>query len=112
MIRYSDTFVFSAAPESKPNRHTTIATLADQVCSLAWMYTVSYIKQGTFMLLGFAVSNALAALQDELNVDLVAIMGDLCYAGLSSDMPRLNITKEDEFEHVCTTSLCRCLNVT
>ena len=26
--------------------------------------------------------------------------GDLAYAGLSSSMPRLNISKEDEFEHI------------
>lgn len=26
--------------------------------------------------------------------------GDLAYAGLSSAMPRLNISKEDEFEHI------------
>ena len=64
------------------------------------------------MLLGFAVSDALAALQDELDIDMVATMGDLCYAGLSSDMPRLNITKEDEFEHVCTIlSPCVVLHV-
>jgi len=28
------------------------------------------------------------------------VVGDLFYAGLSSAMPRLNISKEDEFEHV------------
>ena len=52
------------------------------------------------MLLGFAVSDAMAKAQDDLKIDMVAVMGDLCYAGLSSAMPRLNITKEDEFEHV------------
>lgn len=26
--------------------------------------------------------------------------GDLAYAGLSTSMPRLNISKEDEFEHI------------
>lgn len=83
--RSSDTFIFRAAPLNEPDRITRIATLADQ---------------GTFMLLGFAVQDKLEASKYDLEIDLATVVGDLSYAGLSSDIPLLNITKEDEFEHI------------
>jgi hypothetical protein len=83
--RASADFNFMAAPVVDANRPTTVATLADQ---------------GTFMLLGFAVQEKLFQLQDSLKIDFATVVGDLSYAGLSTDMPRLNISKEDEFEHV------------
>ena len=83
--RSSADFSFKASPVTSPDRTTKIATLADQ---------------GTFMLLGFAVQDKLAQLQDSLEIDYATVVGDLSYAGLSSAMPRLNISKEDEFEHV------------
>jgi hypothetical protein len=84
--RYSSEFNFRAAPKvDHPNRKTVIATLADH---------------GTFMLLGFATVNKLVQLQEEIGLDMVFVAGDLSYAGLSSDFPPLNITSEDEFEHV------------
>lgn len=52
------------------------------------------------MLLGFMVADKLATMQDELGIDLTMIVGDLSYAGLSSDFIPLNITSEDEFERV------------
>ncbi len=85
-VRYSAEFPFKAAPESNnPNRPTKIATLADH---------------GTFMLLGFATVNKMVELKERLGFEMVFVAGDLSYAGLSSAMPRLNISKEDEFEHM------------
>lgn len=83
--RASADFSFTASPGTSPDRSTKIATLADQ---------------GTFMLLGFAVQEKLFQLQDTLGIDYATVVGDLSYAGLSSNLPRLNITKEDEFEQV------------
>lgn len=84
-LRSSEVFTFRASPMNDPFHVTKIATLADQ---------------GTFMLLGFAVQKKLSELQDQLGIELATVTGDLSYAGLSSAMPRLNITSEDEFEHV------------
>lgn len=85
-MRFSDVFEFKAAPESNnPNRPTRIAAIADH---------------GTFMLLGFATINKMVELKEKLGIEMVFAAGDLSYAGLSSAMPRLNISKEDEFEHV------------
>lgn len=55
-VRRSQDFQFKAAPAPDPNRRTVIGCLADQ---------------GTWMLLGFATSNKLAEVQDELGVDMV-----------------------------------------
>lgn len=85
VVRRSKDFQFSAAPLQRADRRTVIGCLADQ---------------GTWMLLGFATSNKLIEVQDELGVDLVMYAGDLAYAGLSTSLPRLNISKEDEFEHI------------
>ena len=85
-IRYSKEFAFKAAPPTNhPNRRTSIATLADH---------------GTFMFFGFAAIKRLAEIQKDLDLDFVFVAGDLSYAGLSSEFKPLNITKEDEFEHV------------
>ena len=84
--RYSNSFEFRSKPESTdPNRKTTIATLADH---------------GTFMLFGFATVNKMIELQQSLGFEMVFVAGDLSYAGLSSAIPALNISKEDEFEHI------------
>ena len=83
--RSSTDFQFTAAPEISADRPTKIATLADQ---------------GTFMLLGFAVQDKLFHMQEELGIDYATVVGDLSYAGLSTALPHLNISKEDEFEHV------------
>jgi len=84
--RLSKEFIFNSAPSTTdPNQKVTIGTLGDQ---------------GTFMFLGFATSALLAQVQDEREVDMVMIAGDLCYAGLSSAAPRYNITADDEFEHI------------
>jgi hypothetical protein len=81
-LRYSAEFNFKAAPESNdPNRVTKIATLADH---------------GTFLLLGFATVNKMVALKEKLGFEMVFVAGDLSYAGLSSAVPKLNISKEDE----------------
>jgi hypothetical protein len=56
-VRRSSDFQFNAAPSPDPNRRTVIGCLADQ---------------GTWMLLGFAVTNKLAEVQDELGVDMVS----------------------------------------
>lgn len=84
-MRWSSTFSFTAQPEDNPNRRTTVGTLADH---------------GTFMLLGFAVIDKMVAVQDAMGLEMIMVVGDLTYAGLSSAMPRLNISKEDEFEHI------------
>ena len=56
-VRRSDEFKFKAAPSPDPNRQTVIGCLADQ---------------GTWMLLGFATTNKLIEVQDELGVDMVS----------------------------------------
>lgn len=84
-IRYSTEFTFSSAPTPAASQPTTVGVLADQ---------------GTFMLLGFMVTDKLAELQDKLGIDFTMIVGDIAYAGLSSAIPPLNISKEDEFERV------------
>jgi len=83
--RLSNDFNFNSPPSRDPMRKTVVGVLADQ---------------GTFMLLGFAVTAKLVEIQDEKAVDYVMTVGDLSYAGLSSDVPLLNITSEDEFERV------------
>lgn len=83
--RRSADFTFRATPLSDDaNRKTRVGVLADH---------------GTFALLGFAVMDKMIAVQESLQLEMVMTVGDLCYAGLSSAMPRLNISKEDEFEH-------------
>lgn len=85
-IRYSDPFVFKTAPlPTNPNRPTKVFTLADH---------------GTFMLFGFETINKMVSVLDEYNPDFVFVAGDLSYAGLSSEIKILNVSKEDEFEHV------------
>lgn len=85
-IRSSDIFEFNAARSlSEPDQKVVISVLGDQ---------------GTFMLFGFATTDLLVSMQDSYGVDLVMYAGDLCYAGLSSNLPPMNITKDDEFEHV------------
>jgi len=85
----SKIFTFKAAPISGGNadRRTVALTLADQ---------------GTFELLGFKVLETMNSdeMRQKLNYDMVHVSGDLSYAGLSSPVPALNISKEDEFEHV------------
>lgn len=66
---------FSAAPAT--GTPTTVALVADQ---------------GTVMPLGFAVTEKLAAIQDELEVALVLHVGDLSYAGVDAAVPALNIS--------------------
>eukprot|EP01031_Cornospumella_fuschlensis_P039048 gene39048-47509_t len=83
--RVSKTFTFTTAPVPSPTRTTRIGTLADH---------------GTFMLLGFETIDRMVALKDSLDMDFVFAAGDLAYAGLSSELKALNISKEDEFEHV------------
>ena len=82
--RRSAVFPFRAAPAAgDPDRDTRIAALADH---------------GTFELLGFATVDKMVAVLDEQPdaFEMVFVAGDLSYAGLSTDMPRLNISKEDE----------------
>lgn len=85
--RSSNIFKFKAPPASVNNadRTTRIGSLADH---------------GTFMLLGFAVTDKMIQVQDSLGLEMIMTVGDLCYAGLSSAVKILNIDKEDEFEHV------------
>jgi len=83
--RYSSTFNFTAPPKPAADHTTRVAALADH---------------GTFELLGFETINRMVALEKDLNLDFVFVAGDLSYAGLESDMKILNITSEDEFEHV------------
>ena len=83
-VRYSEEFVFSTAPLStRPDQTVRIAMLADH---------------GTFELLGFQTVNHMVNQSD--NFDVIHVVGDLSYAGLSSAVPALNITSEDEFEHI------------
>lgn len=85
-VRTSDTFSFNSKPNNDPNRPTTVASLADH---------------GTFELLGFATVDNMVKLQNDLDIDYVFVAGDLSYAGLSTDFPPLNITKEDEVMASC-----------
>jgi len=85
-VRTSREYSFKSAPVNNlPDQKTVIGGLADQ---------------GTFMFLGFAVEDKLVAVHEQYGVDMVMYAGDLCYAGLSTALPRLNISKEDEFEHI------------
>ena len=85
-MQYSEYYSFhSPLVADDPNQKFSLALLADH---------------GTFMLLGFMVADKLALLQDELNIDVVHVVGDLAYAGLSTNFPLLNFTKEDEFERI------------
>ncbi len=84
-VRSSTNFIFTSAPKNRPDRVTKIATLADQ---------------GTFMLLGFAAQAKLESMKNELEIDISTVIGDLSYAGLSTEFSHLNISKEDEFERV------------
>jgi hypothetical protein len=56
-VRRSKDFQFKAAPAPDADRRTVIGCLADQ---------------GTWMLLGFATSNKLIEVQDELGIDMVS----------------------------------------
>jgi acid phosphatase type 7 len=83
-MRYSQEYRFRAAPRPNNPSHTTKAfTLADH---------------GSFLLLGFETVWKMQKLMDSYRPDFVFVAGDLSYAGLSSAMPRLNISKDDEFE--------------
>jgi hypothetical protein len=64
--------------------------------------TVVFGDQGTFMPLGFAIPEKVMALeqQGELDFDFTFLVGDMSYAGIDTSMPRLDVTKEDEFELV------------
>jgi hypothetical protein len=83
----SKAFEFKAKPALDSQRATTLAFMADA---------------GTFELFGFKVVDSLESqmVPEALNIDLVMVAGDLSYAVLSTDFKPLNITKEDEFEHV------------
>ena len=85
--RFSGVHDFTAPPLpfADRDRPTTVAALADQ---------------GTFEFFGFAVVNKMAEMRAELGLEMVMVAGDLSYAGLSSAFPPLNITSEDEFEHI------------
>lgn len=81
-MQYSQPFTFKSAPlQTDPNQKTVIAALADQ---------------GTFELLGFAVTRKMVEVQKTTPFDFVFVAGDLSYAGLDSDFRPLNITKDDE----------------
>ena len=90
-MRFSDQFVFKAAPapNSDPNRRTIAATFADH---------------GTFELFGFKTVDKLVELYNNGDrvdrYDFVHVAGDLSYAGLSAPFVPLNVSKEDEFEHI------------
>jgi hypothetical protein len=88
-MRYSDAFTFKAAPVGDPNKETIVATFADH---------------GTFELFGFKTVDKLMELYSgedrKENFDFVHVAGDLSYAGLSTAFTPLNISKEDEFEHI------------
>ena len=86
-MRFSEAFDFRAPPRphGDKDRPTVICTLADH---------------GTFEFFGFAVVDKMIALREELGFEMVHVAGDLSYAGLSSDFPPLDITSEDEFEHI------------
>jgi hypothetical protein len=89
-MRFSDAFTFKAAPLEDPNRQTIVATFADH---------------GTFELFGFKTVDKLMELYSkedskDNHFDFVHVAGDLSYAGLSTAFTPLNISKEDEFEHI------------
>ncbi len=90
-MRFSDQFKFKAAPNrnSDPNRKTIAATFADH---------------GTFELFGFKTIDKLVELYNDGRgqdrYEFVHVAGDLSYAGLSTAFTPLNISKEDEFEHI------------
>lgn len=86
-FRFSEVHEFAAPPIpfADRDRPTTVAALADQ---------------GTFEFFGFAVLDKMVQMRHELGLEMVMVAGDLSYAGLSSAFPPLNITKEDEFEHI------------
>ena len=48
------------------------------------------------MLFGFLTIDKMVQKIKELNIEMVFVAGDLSYAGLSSAVPLLNISKEDE----------------
>jgi hypothetical protein len=91
-VRYSEVFTFNSAPDhTDPNRVTKVFTLADH---------------GTFELMGWeTVYKMMNLINDSTPLknnrpDFVFVAGDLSYAGLSSEMPLLNISKEDEVRGV------------
>ena len=85
-LHTSKEFVFNTAPLADKDQKTTFAMLGDQ---------------GTFMLLGFAVTEKIVQLQEQEEIDIVHYAGDLSYAGLSGDLtPFNNISDDDEFGHI------------
>jgi hypothetical protein len=48
------------------------------------------------MLFGFLTVDKMVRRAKELGIEMVFVAGDLSYAGISSNMPLLNITSEDE----------------
>ena len=90
-MRFSDGFTFKSAPapSEDPNRKTIAATFADH---------------GTFELFGFKTIDKLVELynsgREDDRYEFVHVAGDLSYAGLSAPFNPLNISKEDEFEHI------------
>jgi hypothetical protein len=84
---FSEEYAFSAPPLSVGNkeRKTTIATLADQ---------------GTVMPLGFKVANQIIEDMATNHFDAVLLVGDVAYAGISTNIPLLNFTNDDEFTAV------------
>lgn len=86
-IRRSKDYIFKTAPNTNiKNQKNTFAMLGDQ---------------GTFMVLGFTVTDKLIKLQDELGIDILHYAGDLSYAGMSTDLtPFNNIEEDDEFGHI------------
>lgn len=85
-MRYSKEFTFNAAPLSNnANQEVTFGYMADH---------------GTFELLGFATIDKMIKVYEELSIDIIHVAGDLSYAGLDSEFKPLNISKDDEFEHI------------
>jgi hypothetical protein len=90
-IRYSDVFHFVSSPgENDPSRETRVFALADH---------------GTFELLGFETVHKMKQLIDAADnskglknhrPDFVFVAGDLSYAGLSTEVEFLDISKDDE----------------
>jgi hypothetical protein len=76
---------YSFASPVAAGQATTIAILGDM---------------GTVMPLGFAVAEKLAAVQDALGLDMGMVVGDLAYAGIDTAFPRINVSKDDEFEWI------------
>lgn len=96
-VRYSDVFTFISAPDhTDPSRVTKVYTVADH---------------GTFELLGFETVKKMVMMINESTPlkdnrpDFIFAAGDLSYAGLSSEIAFLNISKEDEVsrlvEYLC-----------